>query len=154
MCGDPRGTILPADARVIEIEHLRREGLPGEGKVCPHGCVGTLVWRPCEFANPRRPVKVLASPCSKGEERREPLDPELPTGGGEAEMVSRDEARQLLAALQRLSLEHRAVLSLFALEGVPHREIAEVLGVAEGTIWSRLHAARKRLAEEVGRGQS
>jgi predicted DNA-binding protein (UPF0251 family) len=44
------------------------------------------------------------------------------------------------------------VLSLFAVDGLSHREIGEILGVPEGTIWSRLHAARKRLAAELGRG--
>jgi DNA-directed RNA polymerase specialized sigma24 family protein len=37
------------------------------------------------------------------------------------------------------------VLALFAVDGLRHQEIAEVLGVAEGTVWSRLHAARKSL---------
>lgn len=43
------------------------------------------------------------------------------------------------------------MLSLFALEGLSHREIAEVLGVPEGTVWSRLQAARKRLAAALER---
>ena len=37
------------------------------------------------------------------------------------------------------------VLSLFALRGLTHAEIAEVLGVPVGTVWSRLHQARQRL---------
>lgn len=41
------------------------------------------------------------------------------------------------------------VLSMFAIEGLPHGEIADVLGVPEGTVWSRLSAARERLAEEL-----
>jgi RNA polymerase sigma-70 factor (ECF subfamily) len=48
--------------------------------------------------------------------------------------------------MARLSAEHRVVLSLFALDGLRHREVAEILGVAEGTVWSRLHQARRRLA--------
>lgn len=52
--------------------------------------------------------------------------------------------------MARLPAELRAVLSLFALEGMKHREIAEVLGIPEGTVWSRLHRARKRLQEELG----
>jgi RNA polymerase sigma-70 factor (ECF subfamily) len=55
--------------------------------------------------------------------------------------------------MQSLPAEHRAVLSLFALEGLSHREVADVLGVPEGTIWSRLHAARRRLSELMGRPQ-
>lgn len=65
------------------------------------------------------------------------------------ELVLRDEARRIAAAMDRLSVEHRAVLSLFALEGLSHREIADILGVPEGTIWSRLSIARKRLIGEL-----
>jgi RNA polymerase sigma-70 factor, ECF subfamily len=77
------------------------------------------------------------------------VDPELPGNDAEAQMATREKARQLMTAMQKLSAEQRAVLSLFAIEGLSHREIALVLGVPEGTIWSRLHKARRRLAEEV-----
>jgi len=76
---------------------------------------------------------------------------EGPGTGGEADMLARLEAGRVAAALDRLPAEQRAVLSLFALRGLGHREIAEILGVPEGTVWSRLHAARRRLAAEVGR---
>ncbi len=79
----------------------------------------------------------------------EPLDPETPGGGGEAEMAVRDEARRVAAALARLPAEPRVVLSLFAIEGLPHAEIADILGVPEGTVWSRLHAARRLLAKSL-----
>lgn len=80
----------------------------------------------------------------------EPVDPETPGASGEEEIASRAEARRIADALGRLSVEHRTVLALFALEGLGHRAIAEVLGVPEGTVWSRLHAARRRLAAELG----
>jgi RNA polymerase sigma-70 factor (ECF subfamily) len=79
----------------------------------------------------------------------EPLDPETPGGGGEGEMATRDEARRAAAALARLPAEPRAVLSLFAIDGLPHSEIADILGVPEGTVWSRLHAARRMLLESM-----
>jgi RNA polymerase sigma-70 factor (ECF subfamily) len=53
-------------------------------------------------------------------------------------------------AMAALSDDQRAVLSLFAVEGLRHAEIAEALGVPEGTVWSRLHHARKRLQEVLG----
>jgi RNA polymerase sigma-70 factor (ECF subfamily) len=59
--------------------------------------------------------------------------------------AARQESSRLLAAMARLSAEHRAVLSLFALEGLSHAQIAAVLGIPEGTVWSRLHLARKKL---------
>ena len=82
--------------------------------------------------------------------RRRPtegLDLDAPGPDVEAALVVRDEARRLLVAMDRLSAEHRTVLSLFAIEGLSHHEIASILGVPEGTVWSRLNAARRRLAE-------
>lgn len=81
------------------------------------------------------------------------VDPEHPApGGGEAALAAREEARRLQAALSALPAEHRAVLALFALEGLGHAAIAGILGIPEGTVWSRLHAARRTLAEALGRG--
>ena len=57
---------------------------------------------------------------------------------------------RIAGAMERLSAEHRVVISLFAVDELPHAQIAEILGVPEGTVWSRLHAARKRLAAELG----
>jgi RNA polymerase sigma-70 factor (ECF subfamily) len=68
--------------------------------------------------------------------------------------AARQEAIRLDRAMDQLSEEQRAVVALFAVEGLSHEQIAEVLGVPTGTIWSRLHLARKRLAEEMGAGSS
>ena len=61
------------------------------------------------------------------------------------------EPRGLAAAMARLPAEPRAVLSLFAVEGLSHAEIAAILGVPEGTVWPRLHAARRLLVESLGK---
>jgi RNA polymerase sigma-70 factor (ECF subfamily) len=63
--------------------------------------------------------------------------------------LDRERSRQVHVALSRLTAEHRAVLALFSLDGLSHREIAETLGIPEGTVWSRLHLARKKLAAEL-----
>ena len=55
----------------------------------------------------------------------------------------------LHAALKRLSPEHREVLVLREFDGMAYEEIAEVLGVARGTIESRLHRARNELREKL-----
>ncbi|MEI6226661.1 MAG: RNA polymerase sigma factor [Deltaproteobacteria bacterium] len=78
-----------------------------------------------------------------------PVDEGASGGGGEGEMVRRDEFRRVGAAMARLPAEPRAVLSLFAIEGLSHREIADILGIPEGTVWSRLHAARRMLVESL-----
>ncbi|HTE55610.1 MAG TPA: RNA polymerase sigma factor [Kofleriaceae bacterium] len=74
-------------------------------------------------------------------------EPAAPLEGNPA--IRREESDALRRALGQLSADHRAVLSLFAVDGLSHREIGEILGVPEGTIWSRLHAARKRLAASL-----
>jgi RNA polymerase sigma-70 factor (ECF subfamily) len=60
------------------------------------------------------------------------------------------EADAMARALDALSFEHRLVLSLFAVAGLTHAEIAEALGVPEGTVWSRLHHAKRKLGELLG----
>lgn len=57
--------------------------------------------------------------------------------------------RDVSRAIAGLSAPHRIVLGLFALEGLSHDQIAEILGIPVGTVWSRLHVARKQLAEAL-----
>jgi RNA polymerase sigma-70 factor, ECF subfamily len=52
---------------------------------------------------------------------------------------------ELERAFRRLSGEQRAVLVLHHYEGLSTAEIAEVLGIAPGTIRSRLHYARQQM---------
>jgi RNA polymerase sigma-70 factor (ECF subfamily) len=72
---------------------------------------------------------------------------EVPDAGVAPDQLAsaRQESARLARAMERLSAEHRAVLSLFALEGLSHAEVAEALGIPLGTVWSRLHLARKKL---------
>ncbi len=60
---------------------------------------------------------------------------------------------QLERGFKRISLEHRTVIVLRCLLDMPMDEVAEVLGVAPGTVGSRLHRAleamRAALASEA-----
>lgn len=69
----------------------------------------------------------------------------------EAQAATRQDVGRFLDALARLPEEHRVVLSLFAVEGLDHAQIAEIVGVPPGTVWSRLHNARKRLGALMAR---
>ena len=73
-----------------------------------------------------------------------------PPSGAPDPVLAGELADRIAAAMNRLSAEHRVVISLFAVDELSHAQIAEILGVPEGTVWSRLHAARKRLAAELG----
>jgi len=69
-----------------------------------------------------------------------------PESEGPAERAADQEAAaRLLGAIDRLPAEQRVVLALAAFEGVPGAEIAQILGIPEGTVHSRMHAARERL---------
>ena len=61
---------------------------------------------------------------------------------------ARDVAR-LKAAMGELSGEHREIVNLRHFQDLSYAEIAEVLGVAEGTVMSRLYRARKALARAM-----
>lgn len=52
---------------------------------------------------------------------------------------------ELERALARLPAEQREVLLLIGLEGLAYRQVAEVLGIPQGTVMSRLHRAREAL---------
>lgn len=58
---------------------------------------------------------------------------------------------ELVSALNELPLASRTVLSLVAIEGLSHQAAAEVLGIPVGTVWSRLHTARRQLAAALHR---
>lgn len=53
--------------------------------------------------------------------------------------------KRLNEAMMRLSEEHRAVVTLFDIQGLPHAEIAKIMGTSEGTVRSRLFYAHRQL---------
>jgi len=53
--------------------------------------------------------------------------------------------KRLNEALMKLSEEHRAVVTMFHIQGMPHAEISKILGVSEGTVRSRLFYANRQL---------
>ena len=52
---------------------------------------------------------------------------------------------KLNEALQKLSPKHRIVVILHEVEGMNHKEIADITKTSEGTVRSRLHYAKKML---------
>ncbi|MDA7930311.1 sigma-70 family RNA polymerase sigma factor [Akkermansiaceae bacterium] len=53
--------------------------------------------------------------------------------------------KKLNEAMQSLSDDHRAVVTMFDIQGIPHAEISKILKVSEGTVRSRLFYAHQQL---------
>ena len=56
---------------------------------------------------------------------------------------------KLNEAMQKLSIKHRTVVTLFEIDGLSHQEIAEIMDCSEGTVRSRLHYAKQLLQAEL-----
>jgi RNA polymerase sigma-70 factor (ECF subfamily) len=54
-------------------------------------------------------------------------------------------------ALATLEVDKRAIFVMFEVEELPCAEIAELMNVPVGTVYSRLHAARRQLKEALAR---
>lgn len=77
-----------------------------------------------------------------------------PSGGHEdriaAQVTAQGASRELAAALAKVSAKDREVLLLVALGQLTYDEVAEALGIAYGTVCSRLSRARRILRESLG----
>ena len=67
--------------------------------------------------------------------------------GPEARYASRQRQALLENALQQIAAEHREILLLREIEDLSYAELAAVLGIAEGTVKSRLARARAALLQ-------
>jgi RNA polymerase sigma-70 factor (ECF subfamily) len=65
-----------------------------------------------------------------------------------------DTRRDLDRGLARLSVEKRTVLVLAEVEGFAGEEIAAMLSIPIGTVWTRLHHARRELRRYQEEGRS
>lgn len=59
------------------------------------------------------------------------------------------DAKELLLLIQQLPPMYKVVFNLYAFEGMKHREIADMLGITEGTSKSNLFNARAILQKAV-----
>jgi RNA polymerase sigma-70 factor (ECF subfamily) len=81
------------------------------------------------------------------ESRETPLDEEATGAEGDltVEVDRREAAARLQEAIDRLPPGQRAVVCLRHIEGLSVQEVAQALGIPEGTVKSRLHHARRQL---------
>ena len=71
--------------------------------------------------------------------------------GADRDAYLRELQEKLNEALQKLSIKHRTVITLFEIDGLSHAEIAEIMECSEGTVRSRLHYAKQFLQGELGK---
>lgn len=100
--------------------------------------------------------RVAADHRRRAFRRREEPRAEVASGDAHAatpeDDVARREAERMLdAVLETLSLDQRAVLTMFEIEGMPCAEIAALMDLPVGTVHSRLHHARKAFEDALRR---
>jgi len=69
--------------------------------------------------------------------------------GVDRDTYVRELQEKLNDAMQKLSIKHRTVVTLFEIDGLSHQEIAEVMKCSVGTVRSRLHYAKQLLQSEL-----
>jgi len=85
-------------------------------------------------------------------EHRQAAGDDLPQTprGPEDQALGGEVRRRVQDAIVRLAPTLRTPLVLYDIEGLPYAEIASVLAIAEGTVKSRIHRARRALRAELG----
>ena len=134
--GVPDGDLPDALQEVLLVVHRRRDSFNGSSRLT------TWLFGIC--------LRVASTTRRRNRRRREQtMDPKLDVpaliepNNPEDLALARDAKRRLAQALDRLDAEKRAVLVMFELEGLSCAEIAELVGVPKGTIFSRLASARQ-----------
>lgn len=69
--------------------------------------------------------------------------------GADRDAFVKELQEKLNEAMQKLSIKHRTVITLFEIDGLSHQEIADVMDCSVGTVRSRLHYAKQLLQAEM-----
>ena len=104
-------------------------------RVCVNCCLDFLRRRKRTAAEPLQPL------TEKG------FDPPDPSPGTEETVLRQEDLSLLRQAVALLPEEQRDALVLTQLEGKPYGEAADMLGVSEGTVKSRVNRAKAKLKE-------
>jgi RNA polymerase sigma-70 factor (ECF subfamily) len=117
------------------------------------------------FLRKQRRARSLSAPRPGAEDADADFEIEDPARGPSEHALSGERARAFWTAFRGLSARDREMLALRHFQELSNREIADSLGVPEGTVMSRLFHARKRLRAglppelfagflgEIGRGE-
>ena len=69
--------------------------------------------------------------------------------GPDRAMMREEDIKTVHQAIDRLPFKQREVFVLFELEGMEGKDIGTLLNLKEGTVWTRLHYARKSFVSTV-----
>ena len=95
----------------------------------------------------RRPTISLVTTNDEDEEQTVDVEDNAP--GPEEQLLSGEDREILRKALAEIDLEQRQILTLRVVNDLSYGEIAEILGIKEGTVKSRLSRARENLRKKV-----
>ena len=96
--------------------------------------------------------KIVVNQCLQKLRKKQPFSISIEENFvdlAEAEPENVSEERGILSLLNFLPEGCRTIFNLFAMEGYPHKEIAQMLSISEGTSKSQVNFARKKLKELV-----
>lgn len=94
----------------------------------------------------KRKLRTMVSLDEPNPDSEQTILDRISSGSSPDEEAGRADLRKRLdAALRELSAEHRAVVTMFDIQGMAHAEIADILGISEGTVRSRLFYAHRQL---------
>ncbi len=95
------------------------------------------------FLNTQAGLKAFSSLDDDEDAVSEPEAADTP----ESILLARDEQEKLRAALEQLPVHHREIILLCDVEEMSYQEIGQALGIALGTVMSRLSRARRAMRQ-------
>jgi RNA polymerase sigma-70 factor (ECF subfamily) len=83
------------------------------------------------------------------EDRVQNIEEDVPFSTEEDEFYSKLKAKTAIKAISELSPAYRMVFNMYVIEGFTHKEIADYLGISEGTSKSNLAKAKQKLRAQL-----
>jgi RNA polymerase sigma-70 factor (ECF subfamily) len=140
--GVPPGDVDDLVQEVFLIAHRKGGYVPGAGK--PRTWLGAIALRVARSGH-----------RSRNRRRESPDEPNWASFESQAkdpaeQLELRKSLERVQRALDTLDIDHRAAFMLYEIEGESCESIAAAFEVPVGTVYSRLHHARKRFLDAYG----